>query len=435
MRDGMNRQDYINAILEQIDSKQMQAEIEKELSAHIDDREEYYREIGYDSDTAAEKAVERMGSPEAAADGFLKVHKKRRLITAILAVMSLLSSIIIIHLFWIILVIFFVEKSTMGAGIAEAIFLIYVIGLSFIGKKRNSRFICFIAVIDFIMTYGAYFFISLFIDDKICSHIIFKLACLLTLDFECLNTFCHVIGISVAPYLTYLSVAFCIAVLVLLILVFASVCMLKKPTYSLRTKRFTKRVFKTQKTALIFIALTMLLLPSFSSFDKDKGMTVKTPENVDKVIIAQSDTPRSVSEIPTEDILIIDSTYFFGVHVLEMGYFSSNNTEPKNIDITSALSTDDIINGKYIKKQCGNKLKYSVIKTDIPCAVTKDYVYIEFFDSNKPNFNNEFVGSDNVYKFVSDNPENWYEVESAGEISAAVDGYNQVEITVSKKSP
>ncbi|MCH5170934.1 MAG: hypothetical protein J1F24_06590, partial [Oscillospiraceae bacterium] len=69
----MNRQEYINTILEYVDGKAVKREIKKELSAHIDDREQYYRDIGYDDETAAQKAMEHMGSPEAAADGFSKV--------------------------------------------------------------------------------------------------------------------------------------------------------------------------------------------------------------------------------------------------------------------------------------------------------------------------------------------------------------------------
>lgn len=421
MRDGMNRQDYINAILEQIDSKQMREEIEKELSGHIDDREKYYREIGYDSDTAAEKAVERMGSPEAAADGFNKVHKKYRLVLAILAV--LMSGFVVLF-FWII----FIsnnDDSVMGARIAEALFLMYVIGLSVLGKRRNSRILCAIALIDFVLMYCIYLFV-MSIDHiyELCSRIVLKFSCLLTLDFDCLSAFSKVGGITVAPYLTYLSIAFYTAIFITLVLVLISVGKLKKPSYSLRTKRFTRRVFKAQKAIWIFIAATILILP-VGPFDEQEGMTVKKFAGFDSIIIAQSDTPCPLSEIPMEDCILIQSNYDWSKYILEWFAYDESGKITYTVDpefLNSGAYGRYNYSENYLEKEFKNKLTYRIAKFDIQCSLTKDYVYIEFF--------NDFESDS-----ISYNPENWYEVESADEISAAVDAYNQIEITVSKKSP
>lgn len=425
MREGMNRQDYINAILEQIDSKHIREEIEKELSGHIDDREQYFREIGYDSETAAEKAMERMGSPEAAADGFNKVHEKYHRASAIL---TAIASAFVIQFFWFIITFSCFDDSVMGAGITEALFLMYVIGLSVIGKRRNSRFICFVAIIDFIIMYGRYSFELNYLHgiDELCSRIVLKLSCLLTLDFECLSAFWRVGGITVAPYITYLSIAFYTAVFILLILVLISVGKIKKPTYSLQTKRFAYRVFKAQKTIWIFIAATILILP-IGPFDKDEGMTVKTNKKFDSIIIAQSDTPCPLSEIPPEDILTVRSDYDWSNYIFCLES-TSNYQKPKNIAYSVEL--DNMMGGYSVEKKIGNKLTYEIMKFDIPCVVFKNYVYIEFLYSGF-----DTVYDDNAYEFASNNPENWYEVDSIGEISAAVDTYNQVEITVSKKSP
>lgn len=420
MREGMNRQDYINAILEQIDSKQVRAEIEKELSAHIDDREEYYREIGYDSETAAQKALERMGSPEAAADGFNKVHQKYRLALAILAV--IMSGFVVLF-FWI-MIISHIDNSVMDAGITEALILMYVIGLSVLGKRRNSRILCAVAVIDFILMYGIYLH-EMIIDhiDELCSRIVLKLTCLLTLDFECLSGFWRVGRITVAPYLTYLSIVFYTAVFITLILVLISVGKLKKPTYSLREKHFACKVFKAQKVIWLFIAATILILP-VGPFDEKEGMTVKTNTGINSIMIAQSDTPCPKSEIPDEDIYVIgidryDDITDSGYYIYTFEHFS-----PDSDEITVESTKCD-----FITKEFKNKLKYEVQKDNMQCLLTKDYVYIEFSPLSSSTIN------DNAYEFSSDTPENWYEVESAGEISAAVDGYNQIEITVSKKSP
>lgn len=427
MRDDMDRQEYINTILAQIGSKTVCDEIEKELSAHIDDREQYYLDCGYDRETAARKAMEHMGSPEAAADGFSKVHTKSRRAAVIFAV---LSSVFAFLLFWFVSI-FDMDDSVMGAGIPEAMFLMFVVGLSVIGKRRNSPVICFVSIIDFVIMYGFYFwFMNVYGDNiyAVCSRIVFKLVCLLTGDFECLSAFWQVGGITVAPYLTYLSVAFYIAIFILLILVFISVWRLKKPTYGLRTKQFTKRVFKAQKAAWFFIAATILILPFFGSFDKDEGMTVKPNTHFNSIIIAQSDTPRPLSEIPTEDILIIDLYYDWGPYVFRLDYNSTSNS--KNITYAEYVDT---IWGYSIEKECGNKLKYEVKKIDVQCTVNKDYVYIEFVNKYANN-SSKNLNDETAYNFVSDKSENWYEVDSIGEISAAVDAYNQVEIII-EKSP
>lgn len=431
MRDDMDRQEYIAYALSQIDDNSVWWEIEKELSAHIDDREQYYLDCGYDSETAAKKAMEHMGSPEAAADGFSKVHIKSRLFTAILAVLALLSSVAAFLLFWFIIVIICSSDAVMGAGITEAMFLMFVVGLSVIGKRRNSRFICFISIIDFVIMYGRYVYELNYSHDidELCSRIVLKLVCLLTGDFKCLDTFWQVGGITVASYLTKLSVAFYIAVLILLILVFISVCRLKKPTYGLRTKQFTRLVFKAQKTAWIFIASTMLILPVFGSFDKNDGMTVKTNAKFDLITIAQSDTPCPVSQIPQEDILIIETNYDWSRYIFDIYSISDNS----NIIIHSDTENFEFVrafHGDSIQKECGNKLKYKVRKFNVPCTVNKDYVYIKFTDLSAT----ENINESTAHEFNSDMPENWYEVDSIGEISAAVDAYNQVEIII-EKSP
>ena len=426
----MDRQEYINTILEQIDSKSVKREIEREITAHIDDREQYYREIGYDDETAAQKAMEHMGSPEAAADGFAKVHKKSRRVTVALTVLTLLSSAFVFMCFWLIIIFANGNDSTMGLGIAEAMFLMYVIGLSVIGKRINSQLVCSVAIIDFVILYFFYFLFVIveFNFNELCSRIVLKLACLLTGDFDCLSTFYRVGGITVAPYLTYLSIAFYSVILILLILVTISVGMLKNPTYGLRTKQFANRVFKTQKIMWFFIAATMLILPVSGFFDKNNGMTVKANTGFDTIIIAQSDTPCPISEIPPEDIMIIDSNYDWSYYILEWYTRCSDNANIITCSDTESLEICDSWYGYSVEKKCGNKLKYKVNRFDIPCYLTKEYVYIEFITDLA------WISAENAYEFVSDSSDDWYEVDSIGEITAAVDAYNQVEIII-EKSP
>lgn len=436
MHESSDRNDYINSVLEQIDDKTLRREIRKELSAHIDDREEYFKDCGYDDEQAAKMAVERMGSPEAAADGFSKVHKNKK--STGFTILSVPLSICFFYFFWAFNAVLFLEHQTMGPGIEEALSLLFIIVLSVIGKKRNSRFICLVAVLNFLSTYGLSILLSL-IDitgSLLCSHIVFKLTALLTFDFDALNSFLHFEGVTVAPYLTVLSLLFYAVIFISLVLVFVSVCILKRPTYSLKKRHFTQKTFKAQKLISVFILLTMLILPNPNSFDKDKDMTLKIPEDYHTLIIAQSDTPCSLGEIPPENILIVVFSDRIGADIRHFNDSTQDAQEEKrlqNIAVSNAEKDSYInIHGDYIEKACGSKLKYSVFKTDVPLNLTKTYVYIEFIDYNDDTAKNVSLSDSNAYKLVSDSPGNWYEVGSTDKITAAIDDYNQVEITISK---
>ncbi|MDE6111415.1 MAG: permease prefix domain 1-containing protein [Eubacterium sp.] len=60
----MNKQEYIEEVLWQIEGRAYLNEIKTELEDHIEDRKEYYTNAGYDSETAEEKAVAHMGDAE-----------------------------------------------------------------------------------------------------------------------------------------------------------------------------------------------------------------------------------------------------------------------------------------------------------------------------------------------------------------------------------
>lgn len=72
----MRKEEYINEVISKIENNKARREVEKELSAHIDDRISYYTDAGWDEETANEKAVEQMGSPEKTASEFDKLYSK-----------------------------------------------------------------------------------------------------------------------------------------------------------------------------------------------------------------------------------------------------------------------------------------------------------------------------------------------------------------------
>lgn len=79
----MNKREYIDKVLSQIDGKAYLEEIKTELKNHIEDREEYYTKAGYDSDVAEQKAVAHMGDAEEIGEemNMLYNYKKHKIIS------------------------------------------------------------------------------------------------------------------------------------------------------------------------------------------------------------------------------------------------------------------------------------------------------------------------------------------------------------------
>lgn len=416
MRDGEDkkgRNEYLIYALSQIDDNTVWSETEQELSGHIDDREQYFRDCGYDDEQAAQMAVERMGSPEAAADGFSKVYKSYRRITAIIA--TVFFPFILLWVWYSRFYNFvFDDFVNSGSGFGEAMLLLYIIGLSVLGKRRNSRFICFAAAIDFILMYGVHLLFMITNDSLslVYSPIVLKFICLLTGDFECFGILGFTVISSVAPYITYLSIAFYAVIFVMLVLVFVSVCMLKKPTYTLKKKHFAKKTFKVQKAMWIFIALTVLISPTLALFDKDNYAEANVKTGFYRnIMIAQSDSPCPISEISKEDISILQPYYSFHSRIfVDFDNFDDYDT----FDFATGKSIAYSSGYDIITKPYGNKLERIIAENTVTCDITKKYVYVKLYY-------NENVAY-----------ENWFEAESMEDITTGYNENNRLRITVSK---
>lgn len=413
MRDEMDRQEYLIYALSQIDDNTVWSETEQELSGHIDDREEYFKDCGYDDEQAAQMAVERMGSPEAAADGFSKVYKSYRRITAIIA--TVFFTFILLGVWYSRFYNFvFDDFVNSGSGFGEAMLLLYIIGLSVLGKRRNSRFICFAAAIDFILMYGVHLLFMITNDSLslVYSPIVLKFICLFTGDFECFGILGFTVISSVAPYITYLSIAFYAVIFVMLVLVFVSVCMLKKPTYTLKKKHFAKKTFKVQKAMWIFIALTVLISPTLALFDKDNYAEANVKTGFYRnIMIAQSDSPCPISEISEEDISILQPYYSFHSRIfVDFDNFDDYDT----FDFTTGKCIAYSSGYDIITKPYGNKLERIIAENTVTCDITKKYVYVKLYY-------NENVAY-----------ENWFEAESMEDIITGYNENNRLRITVSK---
>lgn len=74
----MNTEEYIENVLKHIQNKSFVATIKQELEGHIGDRVFYYEEIGYDKDTAQQKAMEHMGDADKVGEQMNILHDYKK---------------------------------------------------------------------------------------------------------------------------------------------------------------------------------------------------------------------------------------------------------------------------------------------------------------------------------------------------------------------
>lgn len=408
------KEEYINAAVSQIENDSDKQEAALELAAHIDDRIEYYKEIGFDEAQAAQKAVEQMGDPDAVAVPLSRLHPKGRVWTAVLAVLSLFLVLAAFRFYKI----WTLADGEMGFGILEFLLLFCFIGLSLFGKKRRNRFLCAVPMLLFPLTYA--FCVSIAIDVSsiissalICSPIVLSFFCLITGDLACLETFSMMGGITVAPWLTYATCAFYIFIFIVLISAFVSTCKLSKLNYSLTDKRASRIISVLQKSILLFSALVVLISLCCRRPASITAALGYEPEHFDTVVVLQSDKPCSVKEVDQENILIIEADWDFDDYIRLWDF------QDKDMETMADMDCE------FITVPCGRKLEYKFKKYTIFPKITKPYVYIGFVDSGI-----ETVDLDTVSDFVIPTQEDWQETKSVGTERAAVDQYNVVEVVI-----
>lgn len=74
----MNKKDYLDKIVSKIYNWQSKIYVKTEIEEHINTNIEKYKEIGYDDETAEEKAIELMGDDEIVAQQLGAVHNQRK---------------------------------------------------------------------------------------------------------------------------------------------------------------------------------------------------------------------------------------------------------------------------------------------------------------------------------------------------------------------
>lgn len=77
----MNSKEYVKTVLSHIKDKSYLAVIEQELNGHIEDRCGYYKDCGYDEETALNMAMEHIGNPDDVGEQMNRLHDDKRLTT------------------------------------------------------------------------------------------------------------------------------------------------------------------------------------------------------------------------------------------------------------------------------------------------------------------------------------------------------------------
>lgn len=421
MREKMKVQDYINRVVMPISDEAAKNETALEIRAHLEERIEFYKEIGYDDETAEEKAVEDMGDPEPVGASLSKLHPKGRVITAVLAVLPMLLLGAVVWFAWF----FSVDDRLMGTGFLETLWFGGLLGLSHMGKRRNSRVLCAIPLVLF-CTVGWWIWGLIFFEETIlCSPSILIAACLLTGDMECLYTFSQVGGVTVAPWLTGLTYAFYVLLFALLLAMLISVCRVDTDKYSRFEKQANRRIGVAQRSVQLAMAglfAISVALPALMG-GQVKLPVAAEPEDFNTIVIAQSDTPCAVEDIPVEDLLIFDANYDWSKYLLSWDkvYFdtsddeiSGNPEEEKPIE----KETD------HVAMSCGSKLQYVVGVTTIHFDSTKAYTYVGFVQRDL------FLQNDEPALYVTITPADWQKTEDVGTVQAAMNYYDCVEVVV-----
>lgn len=407
------KEEYINAAVSQIENDSDKHEAALELAAHIDDRIEYYKEIGFDEVQAAQKAVEQMGDPDAVAAAFSEIYPQDYAANTVFAVLGIIFLLFIIACYKF----YVLGDGIIGFGVSELLRLFCIIELSILGKKRKNRFLCGLSIVVFLLTYP----LQIMIMDSICSPLVLALFCILTGDFSCLSTYGRVGNITAAPWITAATCVFYLFILSLLIAASRSVRKLHQPTYSLYNKKMYRRTDRIQKGLLTVsgIIVCISLVAGFFGYFFGKHPTdpVTNDEtySFNTVVIMQSDTPCSLEEVDPADVLVLSPDLDFSLYFAmwyDRGYLS---------DIDTRIAFEH--SGEFVRVACSNKLEYEINKEVVTADITKKYVYIDFLNDSSES---PFKQSGRITVTESD----WQEADSVAPICAAADSYNVVEVVI-----
>ena len=412
---------YIARVLAPVEDADAQEEISLELSVHIDERIEFYKEIGYDDETAEKKAIEDMGDPEPVGASLSRLHPKGRVITAVLAVLPLFLIVLPIHwtaILWV---------GDMGISFFEFMLILYIVGVSLLGERRQNRLLCALSVLAFCLAYGVYIF-ALFSSHPtaVYSPMVLDFFCILTGDSACMDTYPVVEGVTVAPWLTAASCVLYFLLFVLLVSALVSVCKLQASAYSRMDQKVSKAIRIAQKSVLFGMAVFVFgITPIFNPSGNPVKLPVDAePEDFNTIVIAQSDTPCAWEDIPVEDLFIFEVNYDWDdyLHSWETvdldasdGYLGGAPTEELPVEVTM----------DFVTMHCGSKLQYVVQVSTLHFNSTKAYTYVGFVQRDNLSY-----AAYELPSYLTIAPADWQKTENVGTVQAAMNNYDCVEVIV-----
>ena len=144
----MTKKEYIEKAVSGIRSKTERREVEEELSVHLDELTELWRNRGLDESDAEEKAVEEMGAPEKTAKELGKVHTSGRASSIAAASALLLIWVCFAVLSWMHLNVF-VSSSVNFSSLLNELFFAVAGGITLrYGIKHKNVLLCTAVLID-----------------------------------------------------------------------------------------------------------------------------------------------------------------------------------------------------------------------------------------------------------------------------------------------
>lgn len=425
MRESPKVQDYINHVVLPISDEAAKNETALEIRAHLEERIEFYKEIGYDDVTAEKKAIEDMGDPEPVGASLSRLHPKGRVITAVLAVLPLvlyivswLSPVPVARLYS------FIRLGSQGLwfGVWEIVPLLYLLWLSRFGKKRGNRFLCALPVLA-AFAYGGWYAFWQWTGEPVllCSPALLSAICLLTGDLDCLRRYPYVAGVVAPAWLDALSLLFYLFVFFLLLSGWISVCRMRKPTYRLRDKKASKRLAAISRGLMIGITVVFAVsIPFFASGAAETNAATSEMTDFDTVIIIQSEEPVALDSIDCAqtEVLTVDYELF----AAEAEWWVNNEAATFQVETTR----------ETLLSPCGRTLQYSQWVLRAECAITEPYVYVGFLDVNDYEIRNDASAAEPASGEVrlSVAPEDWQKTETVGTLTRDGDSFNRVEIVI-----
>ena len=306
--------------------------------------------------------------------------------------------------------------------------MLYLLFLSWFGRKRNNRFLCALPIITYAVLAAVIVYFRIMRDVLICSPFVLVAACLLTGDFTCLRTYPYVVEITVPMWLEVISVLFYLFVFAVFLAAEINARHLQKPIYSRQDKRAGKRLAVLQRILMVAVAAVAVCnISVFLVEGPAEHPSEMTAGNFESILIVQSDSPVETDAVSLTDVVILNRDYEMFTAQCRWG---NRSWDISDIKVEASINT--------VSVTCGEKLEYAYWVFREDCVATKPYVYIGFV--NEDDYGVDYADGDssadsdsaygNRVLRYSIAPEDWQKTADVGTVTKEMDPFNRVEIAI-----